>query len=201
VVPDPLADALRTLVRDREGERVGWKIAGGIRAVDELLGAGSVTIGYLTSTTLLESGGSFDAAAARVLRVEPELALEVGSDLGLAGVGVGLEIVDLGTADAPLEEVVADNLLHRAFLLGPTVADASPRLARIAVGDVVHEREVAVDAPAVLAKVAAQLNAIGEQLRPGDRILSGSLVQVPASPGDAVAAEIDGLGRLEVRIV
>jgi 2-keto-4-pentenoate hydratase len=201
VIPPPLADALRALVRDREGERVGWKIAGGIRAVDELLGAGSVTIGYLTSATLLADGGSFDASAARVLRVEPELVLEVGPDLGVAGVGVGLEIVDLGTADAPLEEVVADNLLHRAFLLGPTVADASPRLARIAVGDVVHEREVAVDAPAVLAKVAAQLNAIGEQLRPGDRILSGSLVQVPASPGDAVAAEIDGLGRLEVRIV
>ena len=41
---------------------------------------------------------------------------------------------------------------------------------------------------------------IGERLRPGERILSGSLAQIPARRGDLTAAEIDGLGRLEVTI-
>jgi 2-keto-4-pentenoate hydratase len=201
VLPPRLVDALRALVRAGEDKRVGWKIGGGIRAVEELLGPGGVTIGHLTSATLLPDGGAFDPSDVSVLRVETELALEVGPDLGLGGVGVALEIVDLGATDAPLEQVVADNLLHRAFVLGPSGTNVSAVAeARIRAGDSVHSARVSVDAEQVIATVMAQLSDIGEELRPGERILSGSLAQIPARQGDLVAAEIDGLGRLEVTI-
>jgi 2-keto-4-pentenoate hydratase len=48
--------------------------------------------------------------------------------------------------------------------------------------------------------LAAILDAAGEDLQPGDRVITGSLVQVPVAPGDHVIAEIDGLGRAEARI-
>jgi 2-keto-4-pentenoate hydratase len=92
-------------------------------------------------------------------------------------------------------------VLHRAFLLGPSVAGISPGEARILIdGEVRGTKPAEVDAAATIATVATLLGAIGEQLRPGARILAGSLTQVPASAGNRVAAEIEGLGRLEVSI-
>jgi 2-keto-4-pentenoate hydratase len=196
-----LAAALREQLRGAAGERVGWKMGLGIRAVEDLLGPGGAAIGHLTTATQLPDGGVFDPSGVDVLRVETELALEVGPDLGLAGLGVALEVVDLGQTDAPLEEVVAGNVLHSAFLLGPSVAEISPGEARILIdGEVRGTKPAEVDAAATIATVATLLGAIGEQLRPGDRILAGSLTQVPASAGNRVAAEIEALGRLEVSI-
>jgi 2-keto-4-pentenoate hydratase len=43
------------------------------------------------------------------------------------------------------------------------------------------------------------LGAVGQRLAPGDRILAGSLTHVPIVAGDHVVAEIDGLGRVELR--
>jgi 2-keto-4-pentenoate hydratase len=48
--------------------------------------------------------------------------------------------------------------------------------------------------------VARLLEPMGERLRPGDRIFAGSETQVAVAPGDEVAAEIDGLGRVAVSL-
>jgi 2-keto-4-pentenoate hydratase len=44
------------------------------------------------------------------------------------------------------------------------------------------------------------LEAAGERLQTGDRIITGSVVQVPVAPGDEVVAEIDGIGRVGLTI-
>jgi 2-keto-4-pentenoate hydratase len=41
---------------------------------------------------------------------------------------------------------------------------------------------------------------MGERLRPGDRIITGSIVQAPPAPGDRVAADLGPLGRVELAI-
>jgi len=48
--------------------------------------------------------------------------------------------------------------------------------------------------------VARLLGAVGERLRAGDLILSGSVTQVGVAAGDKVRAEIDGLGSVALTV-
>jgi 2-keto-4-pentenoate hydratase len=51
-----------------------------------------------------------------------------------------------------------------------------------------------------VAGVARLLGAMGEPLRPGDRIITGSIVQVPVAAGERVAADLGPLGRVELAV-
>ena len=42
---------------------------------------------------------------------------------------------------------------------------------------------------------------MGERLQPGDRIITGSVVQVPIKIGDQVLAEMGALGKVQLSIV
>ncbi len=53
---------------------------------------------------------------------------------------------------------------------------------------------------AAVARAAELLEAAGERLEPGDRIITGAVVQVPVQPGDEVEVELSGLGCLGVTI-
>jgi hypothetical protein len=103
---------------------VGWKLAFGVEEVEALVGTDPV-IGHITTATLLEPAGVFTgASAARRLRPETELAVEVGPDETVAGLAVALEIVDTGRPPNGLEEIVLANVYHRAVAFGPTCAGA-----------------------------------------------------------------------------
>jgi 2-keto-4-pentenoate hydratase len=67
-------------------------------------------------------------------------------------------------------------------------------------GDVRASAAVRVDVGEVVVTIARLLAAAGEQLRRGDWILTGSITQVPVEPGETVAAESDGLGRVAVTV-
>jgi 2-keto-4-pentenoate hydratase len=108
-------------------ERVGWKLGVGDA---ERIGEGPV-IGHLTSATQLEPGAAYRAEGVVDLRADAEVALRLGADVGpdvdretaaaaIAGFGAALELVDLG-APPPgnPEHIVATNIWHRAFALGP----------------------------------------------------------------------------------
>jgi 2-keto-4-pentenoate hydratase len=180
-------------------ERVGWKIALGIGEVEERIDAQPV-IGYLTTGTRLASGGAHSAAGAAELCVDAELAVEIGRDGAIAGYAAALELVDLGQARGTVESVVRANVLHRAFVLGPTRADPVRR-ARVYVDGVLRKEGVAdFDLDARLDAVRYWLTALDENLEPGDRVITGSIVQVPVEPGDEVVVDMAELGRLETRI-
>jgi 2-keto-4-pentenoate hydratase len=51
-----------------------------------------------------------------------------------------------------------------------------------------------------VAAIARLLAALGERLEPGDRLITGSIVQVPVAAGDLVAADLGLLGRVEVMV-
>jgi 2-keto-4-pentenoate hydratase len=200
--------------------RVGWKVALGIAEVEELQGA-APALGHLTTATLLVPGGVYRGAAAdRALHAETELAIEVGADGGIAGLAVALEIVDTARPPDGLEAIVAGNVFRRAVAFGPTVAGAGnvfhravafgPTVAgaraegahaRLLVGGEVREAApVTADAHATVHAIEGLLAAAGERLEPGERILAGSACHVPVAPGDAVVAEIDGLGAVAATI-
>src|SRR3954469_5903267 len=103
--------AARRAALDAGARRVGWKLAYGIAEVEELAGDEPV-VGHLTSATLLPPGGAYHARADRELRVETELAVEVGEGGAIAGLAVALEVVDVGRPPHGARALVAANVLH-----------------------------------------------------------------------------------------
>ena len=195
--------AARRAALETGARRVGWKLAYGIAEIEALVGDQPV-IGHLTSATLIEPGGTYRVAHAdRALRVETELAVEVGEDHAIAGLAVALEVVDVGRPPDGARALVAANVLHRAVAFGaarPGAALPDGR-ARLRIDGELHEEAAVRGDPArIVAATAAALHAVGERLESGDRILAGSSCHVPAAPGDAVVAEIDGLGAVAVTI-
>jgi 2-keto-4-pentenoate hydratase len=187
-------------------ERVGWKFGVG---EGERIGPGPV-IGHLTSGTQLEPGDTYQAEGAVDLRADAEVALRLGSDVGpdadrsaavaaIAGFGAALELVDLGAPPpGDAERIVATNIWHRAFALGPL---DRPPPEEGAEGSLLINGEVRQSAPtkrdfAELVLAAARLlGSVGERLQAGDRVITGSVVQVPVEPGDEVIADLGPLGR------
>jgi len=167
--------------------RVGWKVGAG---EEERIGDGPV-VGHLTSATVLEPGSSYPADSDAELHADAEVFLELGHD-GIARSGVALELCDLGPPEGA-EAIVATNVFHRAVIFGPAEAslpdgDLEGRL--IVNGQVRAAAPARRDHAETLQAIARLLEAVGERLRPGDRVITGSIVQVPVAPGDQVWAEL-----------
>ena len=170
--------------RDPGARRVGWKIARGLAAVEELIGDEPV-IGNLTTASQLEDGALYRGPGP--LHADAEVVIEAGT----GALAAGLELVDLTTP------WVETNVTHRAFAIGPTRHDVRPGEAALIVNGEVRARAPAeVDVDGTLRAVARWLEAVGEELRSGDLVFAGSVVQVPLVSGDRVVAAIEGLGRV-----
>jgi 2-keto-4-pentenoate hydratase len=190
----------RRRLLDAGAERVGWKVALGIEEAERRIGAQPV-VGYLTSATQLRSGARHSATGAGRLCVDAELAVEIGRDGATVGFAAALELVDLQQGRGRLESVLHANVLHRAFVLGPSHSERAGAAAVHVDGALRAEGDVDFDVEERVAAVAYWLSALGERLEPGDRIITGSIVQVPVEPGDEVSLEMGELDRLEVSIV
>ena len=188
-----IVTALRAQLRarDPDARRVGWKIALGIGEVEALIGSAPV-IGNLTGATQLSDGAVYGGGGP--LHADCEVVIEAGT----GRLAVGLELVDLPPGEGAADAVVAANVLHRAFAVGPMSADVEPGEGALIVnGEERARAAAAVDVDATVGAVARWLAALGEELLPADLLFAGSVVQVPLAPGDRVAAAVDGLGRVE----
>jgi hypothetical protein len=198
---DPrLVAALRQQLsrRPADATRVGWKHGGGDA---ERIG-GEIAVGHLTSMTTLEDGATYTSGG-RDLHADVELAVEIGVDGEISRYGVALELCDLadgGTA----EEVVASNDYHRAVAFGRFVEVLPAELeAALFVNGQRHSVAPAPNRVEIADRVAAVdrvLNAVGEALQPGDRVITGLIVNGPVSPGDEVVAELVPLGRVQLHV-
>jgi 2-keto-4-pentenoate hydratase len=181
---------------------VGWKLAFGIDAIEAVLGD-APGIGFLTSATQLADGEPFSLAGTRLLCAETEIALVVGPDEQIAGLAVALELVDVGRPQDDLREVVEENVLHCAFALGATAAvdPGAELVASLAIdGRFRGETAVRRDFEEHLRQATRMLESVGERLASGDRLLTGSLIQVPVAPGDRITAAVTGLGSVHAVI-
>jgi len=169
----------------------------------ERIGDGAV-VGYLTSATLLEPGSEWPAGDAVALHADAELAVEIGPGGSVGAYGAALELVDLDASLHDPEAIVAGNVFHRAVAFGPLHEPAPARGAegRLAVnGELRASGTFDVDLPDLLWRVAALLEAMGERLAEGDRVITGSIVQVPIQRGDEVAADLGALGSVRLTVV
>ena len=195
---DPrLVSALREQLRrrPRHASRVGWKVGRGDRERID----GELVVGHLTSETALEPGDVYTDGTS--LHADAEIALELGDEHVITGYGAALELVDLGS-DGDAEAIVASNIFHRAVAFGPVRRTLPSRTdATLVVNGVVQATApVAEDFAATLKRVATVLDGVGERLRPGDRLITGSVIQVPVSAGDEVVADFGQLGHVRVAI-
>jgi len=209
---DPrLVAALRAQLERREAalasgaEAVGWKLGMGDR---ESIG-GDIAVGHLTAATVVPSGTAFPTHTDAALHADAELAVELAEDVGEVGVriaryAVAVELVDLAPLEREPESVVVSNVFHRAVAFGAWSADSPEASAagRLSVrSDVRASARVPTDVLERLLGAARILASVGERLRAGDRVITGSIVQVPVHDGDDVVAAIDGLGVAAVSVV
>ena len=190
-----LVSALREQLarRPTHASRVGWKVGAGDR---ESI-AGELAVGNLTSATLLEAGATYHGGGVD-LRADAEIAVELGDGERIAGYGVALELVDLGEGD-DAEEVVAGNVFHRAVAFGAMHAEPPRGEGSLFVnGEPRAAAPVPDDVTERIAAIARLLESVGERLQRGDRIITGSVVQVPVQRGDDVVADVGELGRVEL---
>jgi len=169
-------------------QHIGWKVGTGER---ELLGG--MPAGYLTSETQLRLGGVYSPGPREQIYADAAVAVLIGTDGQAAGYACALELCDRAGDDNP-EVVVARNLFHRAFALGP-VGGGTPKVGRLVIdGEVRTEGPVPDDLEHRVDRVRAVLRAVGEDLAPADLVLTGSVVQHGVRPGQQVRAEVDDLG-------
>jgi 2-keto-4-pentenoate hydratase len=102
------------------------------------------------------------------------------------------------------EEVVADNVYNRAFVLGLTQKVVSgTRLestCRVN-GEIRASGTTSEDFAVKLLATARQLGAVDLGQRAGDRIITGSLTHVSVRAGEAVEISIEPLGSLAIQII
>jgi 2-keto-4-pentenoate hydratase len=197
------------LVRRREilaqgAQPIGWKIGFNLAQIQQKLGIDRPLAGFLTTDGLLEDGASWSLGNGGEVIVESEVAVELGDDARtIVALVPALELADPPDLSIELEQILAGDIFHRAVAFGPRVETTRPGEARIIVnGEPQHE----IDAEAaganleeMVAVVADRLGAAGEQLREGDRIITGILAPAhKAAPGDRVRLELDGIGAVEL---
>ena len=193
------------LTRRREllaqgAEPIGWKIGFNVRETQDRLGIDAPLAGFLTTDSLIE-----DAWDEYPVIVESEVAVEVGPDgRSIAALMPALEVADPPDLDLPVEQILAGNIFHRGVAFGPRVETPEPGEARILVnGEEQHTvpaDRTGTRLEAMVDAVARRLADAGEELRAGDRIITG-IIAPPheASPGDTVRLELEALGGVELR--
>jgi 2-keto-4-pentenoate hydratase len=196
---------------DGGAAHVGWKL--GIGDAERI--GDEIALGHLTSATLLTTGSTFHSSGTTALSADAEIFLEIGRELtpdstadevrrAISAYGGALELVDLGDAQDGPEPVIADNIFHRAVAFGPCQPHqpADELDVRVLVnGQVRAAASAPDDFTERLSAAARLLDAMRERMTPGDRVITGAVVQVPVSEGDTVVADFGPLGRVRLAIV
>ena len=177
-------------------EPIGWKVGFNVPEIQRKLGIDGPLAGFLTTDSLVE--GEWDEYP---VVVESEVAVEIGDDgRSIAALLPALEIADPPELDLELEQILAGNIFHRAVGFGPRVETTEPGAGRILVNGEERHSVRPEGFERMVAAVAARLEAAGEELRAGDRIITGVLAPPhEASEGDTVRLELDAVGSVELR--
>lgn len=198
------------LMRRREilaqsAQPLGWKVAFNVPEIQQRLGIDRPLAGFLTTDGLLEDGATWSLKDDGPVIVESEVAVEVGDDArSIAALLPALELADPPDLELELEQILAGNIFHRAVAFGPRVETREPGAARILVnGEEQHAlgaEQTAANLEAMVEAVAGRLADAGEELRAGERIITGVLAPPhTAEPGDTVRLELEALGGVELR--
>jgi 2-keto-4-pentenoate hydratase len=193
------------LTRRREilaqgAEPLGWKVGFNVPEIQQKLGIDAPLAGFLSTDSLVE-----DTWDEYPVVVESEVAVELGGDgRSIVALLPALELADPPDLELEIEQILAGNIFHRAVAFGPRVETTEPGAARILVnGEETHSidaERTGANLEAMVEAVAARLEAAGEELQPGERIITGVLAPPhEAQEGDIVRLELEHVGSVELR--
>ena len=202
------------------GPLAGWKVALTTPVMQRLAGIGHPCAGGIHATRVHRSPATLRSADYVRIGVEAEIAVRLSASLAggkhtrasvAAAVGAlmpAIEIVDDRACDYDALDgllLVADNAFNFGAVLGPETTswrglDLPALSGRMSInGEAVGEGtgDAVMGHPfEALAWLAGALDARGRSLRAGEIVMTGSIVATKwPSAGDAVAVEIDGLGK------
>jgi 2-keto-4-pentenoate hydratase len=198
---------------------LGWKVGFGSSAAMDRMGTSAPLFGFLTDRSLIESGSTVSIGGWTRPVFEPEIALQLGSDLhsganeaevtaAISGLGPAIELADSDPAVRDPVGILSGNIFHRHVVLGPldreraggSVAEIHAHVLRD--GEEIAramDTTAAGDLVVILQALAALLEQNGEALRAGDVVITGSLVPaIEVAPGQVLRASIIPLGDVEV---
>ena len=189
------------LTRRREilvqgAQPIGWKVGFNVPELQRKLGIDAPLAGFLTTDSLIE--GEWDEYP---VVVESEVAVEIGDDgRSIVALLPALELADPPDLNLEIEQILAGNIFHRAVVFGPRVETTEAGAGRILVNGEEQHSVKAEGLERMVEAVAARLEAAGEELRSGDRIITGVLAPPhEAQAGDTVRLELEALGGVELR--
>jgi len=184
--------------RLNSGEKsIGWKVGFGTAAAQERLEISAPLVGFLTDKVLLPSGARVPLAGWTKPAVECEIAVHMGKDLpktahrettraAIAAIGPAFELADLDIPSDDVEKILAGNIYNRNIVLGhadPSRAGGildhlEARISRNG-AEVVRTTDLQAltgDMIEVVSHVANLLSAVGETLRAGEFIITGTII-------------------------
>jgi 2-keto-4-pentenoate hydratase len=189
------------LTRRREilvqgAQPIGWKVGFNVPELQRKLGIDAPLAGFLTTDSLIE--GEWDEYP---VVVESEVAVEIGDDgRSIVALLPALELADPPDLNLEIEQILAGNIFHRAVVFGPRVETTEAGAGRILVNGEEQHSVKAEGLERMVEAVAARLEAAGEELRSGDRIITGVLAPPhEAQAGDTVRLELEAVGGVELR--
>jgi 2-keto-4-pentenoate hydratase len=189
------------LTRRREilaqgAQPIGWKVGFNVPDIQRKLGIDAPLAGFLTTDSLIE--GEWDEYP---VVVESEVAVEIGDDgRSIIALLPALELADPPDLNLEIEQILAGNIFHRAVAFGPRVETTEAGSGRILVNGEERHSVKAQGLERMVEAVAARLEAAGEELRAGDRIITGVLAPPhEVQAGDTVRLELEALGGVELR--
>jgi 2-keto-4-pentenoate hydratase len=209
-----------------EGEIIGWKVGITSARMQQMVGIRQPIAGAILLRHCRESGAELHTADFVRLGIEAEIAVCIGTAIPetemlepaailhrLAQVSAAFEIVEDRDADykkLDAASLIADNSWNKGIVIGPpTAADGIASLiGRRGVltrnGEELDQgmsEDVGGDPLRIVAWLAAHLARRGQPLRPGQWVLTGSIVTTKfPKPGETFFFKVDGLVPVEVRI-
>ena len=194
---------LRRQMLDAGANPLGWKLGFGAPAAMEKLGIDTPLVGFLTDRTLLPDGATAHVGDWVKPMLEAEVAVRVGPGGAIDGYAVAIELADVDPPPEDADAILAGNIFHRHVLVGPVHETAAGLEATLARDGEPLDR---TDQPTALTGEYADLvgvvgEAVGDALRPGDVIITGSIfAPLPVEPGQTITVEVAPLGSLTVAI-
>lgn len=203
------------------GEKpLGWKVGFGAPAAMQKLGIDAPLVGFLMQGAQVPSGTTVPVGHWTKPVAEAEIAVHMGEDLpggtgrdaavaAIAGVGAAIEIADLEFPPDDAERILAADIYQRHVILGPPdTSRAGCKLDGLTCRVSRRGSEVArtTDPQAltgeligIVRHVADVLAVLGEHLRAGDVIITGSITPpLWVETGDQILFTLDPVGSLSV---
>jgi 2-keto-4-pentenoate hydratase len=211
----------RELATSNGAALTGFKCGLTSLAMQEQMGVDEPDYGVLLAHMAVPDGGVIRLTDFVQPRIEAEIALLLGTDLGeectptevlraVAAAVPALEIIDSRIKDwrLTLIDTIADNASSGAYVLGAAgSAGVDPKLVEVTVdingAQCARGRgsDALGDPLAAAAWLARKLSEFGETLRAGSVILTGSLhASLPLRPGDSVHASFGAFGDVTVAV-